>query len=230
MKQLYQLDLPGQTELMQVFQYATRNNKIVCVLDKHGSGMSFALKKFNYTFPDIKFATISLANDLDHDVAINMFHEIGSILKISNKNYKRISLGEFLFHLNNRAKLDLRGRKVILIFDRFEKLKTEASLNRCLRFIYEIKFKGGIIIRTNKSHIEFIRNNFPEIYASLIQFERKTITPIRPNDVVEFCKSFGLKDKNLCEQIANSSADLRVVIQYLRNHSRLLDNNQLTLF
>lgn len=112
---------------------------------------------------------------------------MGSIIEITNRNYRTMGLQEFFANLNNRAKLDLRGIKILLVFDRFEKLTSEYSLKRFFKLVSQLTVKCGIIVRTDERQLDRIKARYPDIYAHMIQFDRKTTRKLTPDDIVAFC-------------------------------------------
>jgi hypothetical protein len=229
-KPLYSAEIIGQLDMAKAFDFAVRNKKIVFVIDKHGSGFHFARRRFNMAHPDLRVAEYTLSSGIDNDSTISMFRELDCDIKVVNKNYKRMNPHDFLVALTNRAKLDLRGKKVLIVFDRFEKLQSEHSFKKFFKYIQLLKLPCGIIIRTTSSHVRMIRDNYRDIFAYINQFDRKNVREITEEDVQAFCDCYGLSNKILREQISKQSKDLRIVYQYISKSKNLPEVSQLALF
>ncbi|WHZ09087.1 MAG: hypothetical protein OJF59_002842 [Cytophagales bacterium] len=231
-KAAYHFETSAQIDTLLAFDFAVRNRKLVFVTDKHGSGFHFSLKKFN-TLPcnsDLRVTQFQFNNSLKHDAAISMFRDLGCTIQVVNKNYKKMNLHDFLVALSNRAKLDLRGRRVLIVFDRFEKLRSEYSLSEFFSYLKLLQLPCGIIVRTTERHIKLIKEKYESIYAYICQFNRKKIREITRDDVIAFCDAFGLSNKLLREQIAGQTTNLHIVKKYIIDAGRLPETTQMTLF
>jgi len=229
-KPLFQIETQGQIAMGDALNFALRNKKIVFIKDNHGSGFHFYLKKYNSIYPDMRIAQFTLANNLDNDATISMFRDLNSNIKILNKNYNKLDVHGFLTVLTNRAKLDLRGKQVLIVFDRFEKLKGEEKLRKFFKYLELLKLPCGIVIRTNTAHIEMIKQKYEDLFVYINQFDRKTIERVSEREVVAFCNSYGVYDKILTEQISKQTKNLKLVYQYLVKKVNLQPTTQFSLF
>ena len=213
-----------QTEMIKAFDVALRNNRLVAVIDHRGSGFKYSLNVFSLTYPMLKTVLITFnrgqfkVNDLSIDIARGF-----SSIRFSNMKYKNADPVDLIKAIGARVKADLKGRNVLLVFERFENLATVNRMARFMGIIKSINFKCGIVVRTTTSHINKIENTNEDFYYELMQFfaNRQSIKPYEPEDIEIFCKSFGMVSPTLldetkikCKNLTQAKESINLFLKY----------------
>jgi hypothetical protein len=135
-------------------------------------------------------------------------------IRFSNLNYKKTDARDLIRVLGQRIKRDLLGKRILLVFDNVDRLKTETQLVRFMGVLRCINFKCGIVIRTTMRHLKTVELMDEKVLADFLDLTkiRKVLPRNSQTDVEILCRIHGIKDSMIVEEIAISTKNFRIAM------------------
>lgn len=222
----------NQRKMLDAFQLATTENKIVAIIDHHGSGFKFALKNYIHTtlFTKVAFAKINY-DFHSKNISIELMKKIMNI-RFSTKGYRTIEVAKLVYDLSLQAKQNLKGNKILLVFENVDRLNTVSRLARFFTILRNIQFRCGIILRTNMKHYDKIASLDDQLLTDFIRMTESRIVTERntPNDVANLCRAYGLKKPLLIEEISKKpNTSFTLAMTYINEYLKHSPVTQLEL-
>jgi len=204
----------NQMKMIEAFELAAREKVVVAVVDHHGSGFKFAVKKYMHSTSFTKIAFVEIEFGIHaRNLTINLMKQFMNI-KFVTKGYKKTEITKMIYDLGIQVKQNLKGKRVVLIFSNIERLNTEPRLSRFLRIIRSIPFKCGIILRTTLTHYEKIAKLDEKLFSEFMVMTEKRIVLERntPMDIQKLCRAYGLKRPELVEEISKKTLSFTIAM------------------
>jgi hypothetical protein len=221
----------NQQRMLEAFELAARENRIVSIIDNHGSGFKFAIKKYIYSTSATKVAFAKIDyRFLSTNISIEVMKQFMNI-KLVTKGYKTSDVTKLVYDLSVQVKQNLKGKRILLIFDNVNRLNTAVKLSRFFTILKSIQFKCGIILRTNLNHYEQVATldeklltDFMEMTARRIVLNRNT-----REDISKLCRCYGVTKKELVDEISTKTSSFTVAIRHIDAILKFSPSTQLEL-
>lgn len=223
----------NQYAIIDALNRAATGQETVAVFDHPGIGFKHALN--NYIVNDhhglVKVALVSVHNNsYSSQLPIKISEQFYQI-RFSNLNYKKADARDLIRVLGQRIKRDLLGKKILLVFENVDRLKTEAKLVRFMGIIKCINFKCGIIIRTTKKHMKKVEKMDEKVYTDFNELTkvRKVLPRNSPKDVELLCRIHGINNGKIIEEISESTTNFRIAMVKIKHFVGFRPTAQLTI-
>lgn len=224
----------GQEVMIQAFSHCLKNQSKVFLLDKPGSGFTYTLEKAfrENMFGNTRVIRVSVVPKLDMTGVVLKIYKQSCTVKFSNLNKKAIDPHELLVKINSRLRQDLLGKRILLIFNHVQLLRSMERMQAFIDLLLSIPFPCGVILRTTVSHIKAIQESkdFQGLYATIrVKFGLKRIPPVTRRDVETLCVANGVIDRVFIGELASKSKNLKVTQYYIDRSKKLPAVTQLQL-
>ncbi len=210
----------NQQQMLNAFARASGGEKMVAVVDHHGSGFKFAVKKYIHTTSFTKVTFVKIEYGIHaRDISISLMKPFMNI-KFVTKGYKTTQFTKLIYDLSLQVKQNLKGRRILVIIDNFDRVNTVHTLSRFFAILRGIQFKCGIILRTNMKHYETIASLDEKLLTDLMQMTKEKVVLKRntPEDIKSLCRVYGLRKPEIVEEISKKTLSFTIAMDYINKY------------
>lgn len=221
----------NQIKMIEGFRAALKEKKIICIIDHPGTGFKHAFKRFSNLNSEVRsvFVEIPLGKKSTREITLDMMTQIMTI-RFNNFKYKTPSPFDLLRVLGERVKQDLRGKKILLVFDGIDRL-SKSKLPDFMRIIKKINFPCGIVLRFGVDYYKKIKSD-EKLFNEFWVFTewRKVTFPNTPEDIEKLCRFYGLDNDTFIKEISERTTSFTVAMSFIKKHNNYRPPSQLNLF
>ncbi|GCC50355.1 hypothetical protein SanaruYs_05700 [Chryseotalea sanaruensis] len=221
----------NQLKMNEGFRAALKEKKIICIIDHPGTGFKHAFRRFSNLNSDVRsvFVEIPIGKKSTREITLDMLTQIMTI-RFNNFKYKTPSPFDLLRVLGERVKQDLRGKKILIVFDGIDNL-SKKKLADFMLIIKGINFPCGIVLRFGADYYKKIKSN-EKLYNEFWLFTewRKVTTPNTPEDIEKLCRFYGLDNPIFIREICDRTTSFTVAMSFIKKHNNYRPPSQLNLF
>lgn len=220
----------NQYQMQKGFNYALEHAGIVAILDYSGSGFKYALNHFLAQSGKVMASCGNIQFTGNRNISIEVKKDTHHI-KFSNLDYTKSDMVDLIYKIHERSKGLLNEKKILIAFDNFERLNTVARLSRAISILKNIKFKCGIVLRINREGLDklFGLDEDLSIEISALISKRIVLTKNTPNDIINLCRSHGVRNQSIIEEVSQKTLNFSVAMQKIKDQIKNYPPGQLEI-
>ncbi len=212
---------------------AVREYCTVAILDHPGTGFKFSLQRVCQLRGGIRSAIVQISMKSKHkEIGITMLKQILSI-RFSNLKSTNISVFELIMVVGARVRQDLKGKRVLLIFERVHYLNEPGRLSHFLDLLDNINFPCGIILRFDLMYPSVVKTwGDQHLYDRFerVTFLRKVTRPNTSWEIRQMLMIHGLNNPDLLSEISSNTKSFTTAKLLLGKKFLYKPSLQLNLF
>lgn len=221
----------NQIKILDGFRIALNDRKIISIIDFPGSGFKHAFRRFSNLNSDVRsvYVKIPIGKKATRDIVIDMVTQLMTI-RFNNFKYTQPTAFDLLRVLGGRVRQDLRGKKILIVFDGIDNL-TPMKLADFMNLINCVNFPCAIVFRFGADYFKKIKAHekiFNEFWV-LTQW-RKVTKPNTPEDIDKFCRLHGITNPTFLKEIRERTTSFTIAKEFVKAHKNYLPPSQLSLF
>lgn len=221
----------NQLKFEKAFTRAVQDRTIVAIGDHSGTGFKHALKRFYFYNSEIRSAFIRVPfKSSTNDLAISMFKQLMTI-RFNNFKYTKVTVFDLLRVLGQRVKQDLKGKKILIIFEDVHNLN-ERKLSLFMNLLNEINFSCGIVLRFDISFFDKVQKWNSRVQSDFLKITqlRQVTEKNRPQDIAILCQIYGLNTPSIVNQISKQTTSFTIAMEFIKRYNGYKPTSQLNLF
>lgn len=212
---------------------AVRENATIAILDYPGTGFKFSLKRVCQLTGGIRTAIVQISmRSKQKEIGISMLTQIASI-RFNNFKSGSLNVFDLIRVIGTKVRQDLKGKKILLVFERVHYLKRPEKLSQFLDLLDNINFPCGVILRFEPNYIERIKRwGDQHLYTRFEQVTRlrKVTRPNHPSEIREMLMLHGLNNPGLLNEISMNTESFTIAKLLLDKKLLYQPTMQLNLF
>jgi hypothetical protein len=221
----------NQIKIQDGFRQALTDKRIVSIIDFPGTGFKHAFRRFCNLNSDVRsvFVEIPIGRNATRSIVIKMMTQLMTIM-FNNFKYTQPTAFDLLRVLGERVRQDLRGKKILIVFDGVDNL-SNMKLAHFMDLIKHINFPCAIVLRFGADYFAKLKSH-EKIYNEfwILTQWRKVTKQNTEVDIEKFCRLHGITNPIFLREIRERTKSFTIAKEFVKSYKGYLPPSQLNLF